>query len=127
MLFVELAEFSTFIALLDFYISGVLILVFIETCVKLYFSQKITFKNILECICFPIVMMLIVLVPITKTIGFIKELVLMYIYVRRAYKFIFNTQGLSNEELIDCICKNFLKEDSLDIKFYVNDEDIHLE
>ena len=51
----------------------------------------------------------------------------MYIYVRRAYKFIFNTQGLNNEELIDCICKNFLKEDSLDIKFYVNDEDIHLE
>ena len=121
MLFVE------FSVLFDFYISGVLILVFIETCVKLYFSQKITFKNIIECICFPIVMMLIVLVPITKTIGFIKELVLMYIYVRRAYKFILNTQGLNNEELIDCICKNFLKEDSLDIKFYVNDEDIHLE
>ena len=50
MLFVELAEFSTFIALLDFYISGVLVLVFIETCVKLYFSQKITFKNIIEYI-----------------------------------------------------------------------------
>ena len=121
MLFVEFSE------LLNFYISGVLVLVFIETCVKLYFSQKITFKNIIECICFPIVMALIILVPITKTIGFIKELVLMYIYVRRAYKFIFNTQGLSNEELIDCICENFLKEDSLDIKFYVNDEDIHLE
>ena len=72
-------------------------------------------------------MALIILVPITKTIGFIKELVLMYIYVRRAYKFILNTHGLSNEELIDCICKNFLKEDSLDIKFYDNDEDIHLE
>ena len=126
MLFVELAEFSTFIALLDFYISGVLILVFVETCVKLYFSQKITFKNIIECICFPIVMMLIVLVPITKTIGFIKELVLMYIYIRRAYVFISKTQDLSKEELIDCICKKFLKEDSLDIKFYVN-EDIHLE
>ena len=121
MLFVE------FSVLFDFYISGVLILVFIETCVKLYFSQKITFKNIIECICFPIVMMLIVLVPITKTIGFIKELVLNLIYIRRAYVFILNTQGLSNEELIDCICKNFLKEDSLDIKFYVNDEDIHLE
>ena len=121
MLFVEFSE------LLNFYISGVLVLVFIETCVKLYFSQKITFKNIIECICFPIVMMLIVLVPITKTIGFIKELVLMYIYVRRAYVFISNTQGLSNEELIDCICENFLKEDSLDIKFYENDEDIHLE
>lgn len=127
MLFVELAEFNTFIALLNFYISGVLVLVFIETCVKLYFSQIITFKNIIECICFPIVMMLIVLVPITKTIGFIKELVLMYIYIRRAYIFISKTQGLSKEELIDCICKKFLKEDSLDIKFYVNDEDIHLE
>ena len=119
--------FAEFSVLLDFYISGVLVLVFIETCVKLYFSKKITFKHILECICFPIVMMLIVLVPITKTIGFIKELVLMYIYVRRAYVFISNTQGLSNEELIDCICENFLKEDSLDIKFYDNDEDIHLE
>ena len=119
--------FAEFSVLLNFYISGVLVLVFIETCVKLYFSQKITFKNIIECICFPIVMVLIILVPITKTIGFIKELVLMYIYVRRAYKFIFNTQGLSNEELIDCICENFLKEDSLDIKFYDNDEDIHLE
>lgn len=127
MLFVELAEFSTFIELLNFYISSVLVLVFIETCVKLYFSQKITFKNIIECICFPIVMMLIVLVPITKTIGFIKELVLMYTYIRRAYIFISKTQGLSKEELIDCICKNFLKKDSLDIKFYVNDEDIHLE
>ena len=71
-------------------------------------------------------MMLIVLVPITKTIGFIKEFILNLIYIRRAYVFISNTQGLSNEELIDCICKNFLKEDSLDIKFYV-DEDIHLE
>lgn len=121
MLFVEFSE------LLNFYISGVLVLVFIETCVKLYFSQKITFKNIIECICFPIVMMLIVLVPITKTIGFIKELVLMYIYIRRAYVFISTTQDLSKEELIDCICKNFLKKDSLDIKFYVNDEDIHLE
>ena len=127
MLFIELSEFSTFIALLNFYISGVLVLVFIETCVKLYFSQKITFKNIIECICFPIVMMLIVLVPITKTIGFIKELVSMYIYIRRAYVFISKTQGLSKEELIDCICKKFLKKDSLDIKFYVNDEDIHLE
>ena len=121
MLFVEFSE------LLNFYISSVLVLVFIETCVKLYFSQKITFKNIIECICFPIVMMLIVLVPITKTIGFIKELVLMYIYIRRAYVFISNTQGLSKDELIDCICKKFLKKDSLDIKFYVNDEDIHLE
>ena len=121
MLFVEFSE------LLNFYISGVLVLVFIETCVKLYFSQKITFKNIIECICFPIVMMLIVLVPITKTIGFIKELVLMYIYIRRAYVFISKTQGLSKEELIDCIYKKFLKKDSLDIKFYVNDEDIHLE
>lgn len=127
MLFVEFAEFSTFISLLNFYISGVLVLVFIETCVKLYFSQIITFKNIIECICFPIVMMLIVLVPITKTIGFIKELVLMYIYIRRAYIFISKTQDLSKEELIDCICKKFLKEDSLDIKFYVNNEDIHLE
>lgn len=127
MLFVELAEFNTFIALLNFYISGVLVLVFIETCVKLYFSQIITFKNIIECICFPIVMMLIVLVPITKTIGFIKELVLMYIYIRRAYIFISKTQDLSKEELIDCICKKFLKEDSLDIKFYVNNKDIHLE
>ena len=119
--------FAEFSELLNFYISGVLVLVFIETCVKLYFSQKITFKNIIECICFPIVMMLIVLVPITKTIGFIKELVLMYIYIRRAYVFISKTQGLSNEELKDCICKKFLKKDSLDIKFYVNDEDIHLE
>lgn len=127
MLFVEFAEFSTFISLLNFYISGVLVLVFIETCVKLYFSQIITFKNIIECICFPIVMMLIVLVPITKTIGFIKELVLMYIYIRRAYIFISKTQDLSKEELIDCICKKFLKEDSLDIKFYVNNKDIHLE
>ena len=118
------AEFNIF---LDFYISGVLVLVFIETCVKLYFSQKITFKNIIECICFPIVMMLIVLVLITKTIGFIKEFILNLIYIRRAYVFISNTQGLSNEELIDCVCKNFLKEDSLDIKFYVNGEDIHLE
>ena len=119
--------FAEFSVLLDFYISGVLVLVFIETCVKLYFSQKITFKNIIECICFPIVMMLIVLVPITKTIGFIKELVLMYIYIRRAYVFISKTHGLSKEELKDCICKKFLKKDSLDIKFYVNDEDIHLE
>lgn len=119
--------FAEFSVLLNFYISGVLVLVFIETCVKLYFSQKITFKNIIECICFPIVMMLIVLVPITKTIGFIKELVLMYIYIRRAYVFISKTQGLSKEELKDCICKKFLKKDSLDIKFYVNDEDIHLE
>lgn len=127
MLFVELAEFSTFIALFDFYISGVLVLVFIETCVKLYFSQKISFKNIIECICFPIVMMLIVLVPITKTIGFIKEFILNLIYIRKVYTFISKTQGLSKEELIDCIYRNFLKEDSLDIKFYVNDEDIHLE
>ena len=119
--------FAEFSVLLDFYISGVLVLVFIETCVKLYFSQKITFKNIIECICFPIVMMLIVLVPITKTIGFIKEFILNLIYIRRAYVFISNTQFLNNEELIDCICKNFLKEDSLDIKFYVNGEDIHLE
>ena len=71
-------------------------------------------------------MMLIVLVPITKTIGFIKEFILNLIYIRRAYVFITKTQFLNNEELIDCICKNFLKEDSLDIKFYV-DEDIHLE
>lgn len=127
MLFVELAEFSTFIALFDFYIFGVLVLVFIETCVKLYFSQKITFKNIIECICFPVVMMLLVLIPITKTIGFIKEFILTLIYIRRAQVFISKTQGLSNEELIDCICKNFLKEDSLNIKFYVDDEDIHLE
>lgn len=62
-------------------------------------------------------MMLIVLVPITKTIGFIKELVLMYIYVRRAYKFIFNTQGLSKDEIEEYICQNCLKENSLDIKF----------
>lgn len=121
MLFVE------FNAILQSYSFIVLVLVFFDTCTKLYFSKKITFKHILECICFPIVMALIVLVPITKTIGFIKELVLMYIYVRRAYVFISNTQGLNNEELIDCICKNFLKEDSLDIKFYENDEDIHLE
>ena len=120
MLFVE------FNAILQSYIFIVLVLVFIDTCTKLYFSKKITFKHILECICFPIVMMLIVLVPITKTIGFIKELVLMYIYIRRAYVFISKTQDLSKEELIDCICKKFLKEDSLDIKFYVN-EDIHLE
>ena len=120
MLFVE------FNAILQSYIFIVLVLVFIDTCTKLYFSKKITFKHILECICFPIVMMLIVLVPITKTIGFIKELVLMYIYIRRAYIFISKTQGLSKEELIDCICKKFLKEDSLDIKFCVN-EDIHLE
>ena len=119
--------FAEFSVLLDFYISGVLVLVFIETCVKLYFSQKITFKNIIECICFPIVMMLIVLVPITKTIGFIKEFILNLIYIRRAYVFISKTQFLNNEELIDCICKNFLKEDSLDIKFYENGEDIHLE
>ena len=121
MLFVE------FSALLDFYISGVLVLVFVETCVKLYFSQKITFKNILECICFPIVMLLLVLVPIAKTIGFIKEFILNLIYIRRAYVFISNTQGLSKEELKDYICKNCLKEDSLDIKFYDEDEDIHLE
>ena len=121
MLFVE------FNAILQSYIFIVLVLVFFDTCTKLYFSKKITFKHILECICFPIVMMLMVLVPITKTIGFIKELVLMYIYVRRAYVFISKTQGLSKEELKDCICKKFLKKDSLDIKFYVNDEDIHLE
>ena len=71
-------------------------------------------------------MMLLVLVPITKTIGFIKAFILKLIHIRRAHVFISKTQGLSKEELIDCICKNFLKEDSLDIKFYV-DEDIHLE
>ena len=120
MLFVE------FNAILQSYIFIVLVLVFFDTCTKLYFSKKITFKHILECICFPIVMMLIILVPITKTIGFIKELVLMYIYIRRAYVFISTTQDLSNEELKDCICKKKKKKDSLDIKFYVN-EDIHLE
>ena len=119
--------FAEFNALLHFYIFIVLVLVFFDTCTKLYFSQKISFKNIIECICFPIVMALIVLIPITKTIGFIKEFILNLIYIRRAYIFILNTHGLSNEELKDCICKNFLKKDSLDIKFYDNDEDIHLE
>ena len=127
MLFAELAEFSTFIALLHFYIFIVLVLVFFDTCTKLYFSQKISFKNIIECICFPIVMVFIVLVPITKTVGFIKEFILNLIYIRRVYIFILNTHGLSKEELKDYICKNCLKEDSLDIKFYDNDEDIHLE
>lgn len=121
MLFVE------FNAILQSYTFIVLVLVFFDTCTKLYFSKKITFKHILECICFPIVISLLILSILIIFCENIKKLVLMYIYVRRAYKFIFNTCGLSNEELIDCICKNFLKEDSLDIKFYVNDEDIHLE
>ena len=111
MLFVE------FNAILQSYIFIVLVLVFLDTCTKLYFSKKITFKHILECICFPIVMMLIVLVPITKTIGFIKELVLMYIYVRRAYKFISKTMYMSKDEIEEYICENCLKENSLDIKF----------
>lgn len=119
--------FAEFNAILQSYTFIVLVLVFFDTCTKLYFSKKITFKNIIECICFPIVMLLIVLILISKAMGFIKELVLTYIYIRRAYKFISKTQGLSKEELIDCICKKFLKKDSLDIKFYVNDEDIHLE
>ena len=121
MLFVE------FNAILQSYTFIVLVLVFFDTCTKLYFSKKITFKNIIECICFPMVMLLLVLILITKTIGFIKEFILNLIYIRRAYTFILKTQGLSKEELIDCICKNFLKKDSLDIKFYVNDEYIHLE
>ena len=111
MLFVE------FNAILQSYIFIVLVLVFIDTCTKLYFSKKITFKHILECICFPIVMLLIVLVPITKTMGFIKEFILKLIYIRRAYVFILNTQGLSKDEIEEYICQNCLKENSLDIKF----------
>lgn len=111
MLFVE------FNAILQSYILIVLVLVFIDTCTKLYFSKKITFKHILECICFPIVMLLIVLVPITKTIGFIKEFILKLIYIRRAYVFILNTQGLSKDEIEEYIYENCLKENSLDIKF----------
>lgn len=111
MLFVE------FNAILQSYIFIVLVLVFFDTCIKLYFSKKITFKHILECICFPIVMLLIVLVPITKTIGFIKEFILKLIYIRRAYVFILNTQGLSKDEIEEYICQNCLKENSLDIKF----------
>lgn len=121
MLFVE------FNAILQSYIFIVLVLVFLDTCTKLYFSKKITFKHILECICFPIVISLLILSFLIIFFEYVKKLVLMYIYVRRAYVFILNTQGLNNEELIDCICENFLKEDSLDIKFYDNDEDIHLE
>ena len=111
MLFVE------FNAILQSYIFIVLVLVFIDTCTKLYFSKKITFKHILECICFPIVMLLIVLVPITKTMGFIKEFILKLIYIRRAYVFILNTHGLSKDEIEEYICQNCLKENSLDIKF----------
>ena len=111
MLFVE------FNAILQSYIFIVLVLVFLDTCTKLYFSKKITFKHILECICFPIVISLIILSFLIVFFEYVKKLVLMYIYVRRAYKFIFNTQGLSKDEIEEYICQNCLKENSLDIKF----------
>lgn len=111
MLFVE------FNVILQSYIFIVLVLVFIDTCTKLYFSKKITFKHILECICFPIVISLLFLSVLIIFYDYIKKLVLMYIYVRRAYVFILNTQGLSKDEIEEYICENCLKENSLDIKF----------
>lgn len=111
MLFVE------FNAILQSYIFIVLVLVFLDTCTKLYFSKKITFKHILECICFPIVISLLILSFLIIFFEYVKKLVLMYIYVRRAYVFILNTQGLSKDEIEEYICQNCLKENSLDIKF----------
>lgn len=118
--------FAEFSELVIFYVLGVLILTFVDTCIKLYFSQKISFKHIIECICFPIVIILVIVSLIIKTYELVKTLVLNFIYVKRAYKFLSKTQYLTDEELVDCICKNFLKKDSLDIKFFY-EKDIHLE
>ena len=111
MLFVE------FNAILQSYIFIVLVLVFLDTCTKLYFSKKITFKHILECICFPIVISLLFLSVLIIFYDYIKKLVLTYIYVRRAYKFISKTMYMSKDEIEEYIWQNCLKENSLDIKF----------
>ena len=111
MLFVE------FNAILQSYIFIVLVLVFIDTCTKLYFSKKITFKHILECICFPIVISLLFLSVLIIFFEYVKKLVLTYIYVRRANKFISKTMYMSKDEIEEYICENCLKENSLDIKF----------
>ena len=111
MLFVE------FNAILQSYIFIVLVLVFLDTCTKLYFSQKITLKNIIECICFPIVISLLFLSVLIIFYDYIKKLVLTYIYVRRAYKFISKTMYMSKDEIEKYIYENCLKENSLDIKF----------
>ena len=111
MLFVE------FNAILQSYIFIVLVLVFLDTCTKLYFSKKITFKHILECICFPIVISLLFLSVLIIFFEYVKKLVLTYIYVRRAYKFISKTMYMSKDEIEEYIWQNCLKENSLDIKF----------
>lgn len=92
-------------------------LVFFDTCTKLYFSKKMTFKDIIECICFPVVVSLLILTAIIKIISFIENIITPLIHLRIAQKFILNTQGLSKEELKDYIYKNCLKENCLDIKF----------
>ena len=111
MLFVE------FNAIVQSYTFIVLVLVFFDTCTKLYFSKKITFKHILECICFPIVISLLILSILIRFCEFIKKLILTYIYVRRAYKFISKTMYMSKDEITEYICEKCLKENSLDIKF----------
>lgn len=111
MLFVE------FNAILQSYIFIVLVLVFLDTCTKLYFSKKITFKHILECICFPIVISLLFLSVLIIFYDYIKKVVLTYIYVRRAYKFVSKTMYMSKDEIEEYIWQNCLKENSLDIKF----------
>ena len=103
--------------LLNFYIFVTLVLVFFDTCTKLYFSKKITFKHILECICFPVVISLMIISVLIKIISFIEKFIVSLIYLKRAQKFILETQDLSNEELVDYIYENCLKKDSLDIKF----------
>ena len=83
----------------------------------MYLSKKISIFNILECFCFPVVYVLVLLSIIIKTYRFLSYFLKNVFYVYKAQRFVLNTSNLNDEELKNYILSNCLEKHSMDVKF----------